>query len=59
LYPSPNIIPVIKTKSIRQAERVPGVGGSVYGVLLAKLEGITAAERPSRKRESNIKGFGE
>ena len=50
------MIPVIKTRSIRQAEHVPGVvGNSTYGVLLAKLEGITPPERPSRRWKGNIK----
>ena len=30
-------------------------GDSAYGVLLAKLEGITPTEGPNRKWEGNIK----
>jgi len=56
LYSSSKIIPVTKARSIREAEHEPGVGGnSAYGVLLAKLEGITPTERPNRKWEGNIK----
>ena len=57
LYPSPNIVPVIKSRRIRWAGHVASMRkrGSVYRVLMGKPEGKTPLLRPRRRWEDNIK----
>jgi hypothetical protein len=57
LYSSPNIIRVIKSRSMRWAGRVArmGEGRGVYRVLVARPEGKRSLGRPRRRWEDNIK----
>jgi hypothetical protein len=50
LYPSPNIIRVIKSRRLRWAAHVAQWGGEgTYGVLVGKLEGRRSLRRSERK----------
>ena len=57
LYSSPNIVRVIKSRSIRGArhERVLGRREAYKGFLWGKPEGKRPLGRPRRKREDDIK----
>jgi hypothetical protein len=57
LYPSPNIVRVIKSRRMRWAGHVArmGEGRDVYRVLVGKPEGKRPLGRPRRRREDNIK----
>jgi hypothetical protein len=57
LYSSPNIVRVIKSRSMRWAGHVAriGVGRCVYRVLVGKPEGKRPVRRPRRRWENNIK----
>jgi hypothetical protein len=57
LYSSPNIVRVIKSRSLRLAGHVArmGEGRDVYRVLVGRLEGKRPLGRPRRRREDNIK----
>ena len=57
LYPSPNIVRVIKTRRVRWAEHVARMGErrGVYRVFIGKSEGMRPLGRPRRKWEDNIK----
>jgi len=57
LYPSPNIVWVIKSRRMRWAGHVARVGKKigVYRVLVGKLEGKRPLGRPMRRWEDNIK----
>jgi hypothetical protein len=67
LYSSPNIIRVIKSRRMRWAGHVAGMGEGrgAYRVLVGRLEGRTPLGRPRRRWEDNIKmdlqevGWGE
>ena len=53
---SPNIVQVIKSRSMRWAGRVACIGErrGVYGVLVGKIEGREPLGRPRRRWEDNI-----
>jgi hypothetical protein len=57
LRSSPNIVRVIKSKRMRQAELVVRMGEArgVYMVLVGKPEGRRPLGRPRRRWEENIK----
>jgi hypothetical protein len=57
LYSSPNIVRVIKSRSMRCAGHVAGMGEgrSVYRVLVGRTEGKRPLGRPRRRWENNIK----
>jgi hypothetical protein len=57
LYPSPNIVRVIKSRRMRGAGHVArmGEGRSVYRVLVGRPEGKRPLGRPRRRWEDNIK----
>jgi hypothetical protein len=57
LYPSPNIIPVIKSREIIREEHVARMGMSRHGcrVLVGKTEGKRSLGRTRSRRENNIK----
>jgi len=57
LYCSPNIVRVIKSRSMRWAGHVAHMaeGRGVYRVLVGKPEGKTPLGRPRRRWEDNIK----
>jgi hypothetical protein len=57
LYSSPNIVRVIKSRRMRWAGHVARMeeGGSVYRVLVGRLEGKRPLGRPWRRWENNIK----
>jgi hypothetical protein len=57
LYPSPNIVRVIKSKRMRWAVHAARVGESrdVYRVCLEQPEGRRPLRRPKRRWEDNIK----
>ena len=57
LYFLPNIARVVKTRRIRWAGRVAGMGEGrgVHRVLVGKPEGKRPLERPRRRWEVNIK----
>jgi len=57
LYPSPNIVRVIKSRRIRWEGYVArmGDGRRVYGVLVGKPEGKRPLDRPRRRWEDNTK----
>jgi hypothetical protein len=57
LYSLPNIVQVVKSKRMRWAGHVARMGEDrgVYRVLVGKPEGKRPLERPSRRREDNIK----
>ena len=57
LYSSPNIIWVIKSSRVKQAERVPHMGErrGVYRVLVGKPEGKRSPGRSKCSWENNIK----
>jgi hypothetical protein len=57
LYSSPNIVRVIKSRTMRWAEHVArmGEGRDVYRVLVGKPEGKRPLGRPRRRWEDNIK----
>ena len=57
LYSSPNIVGVIKSRSMRWAGHVASIGGeaSVYRVLKGKPEAKTPLGRPGRRCDNNIK----
>jgi hypothetical protein len=57
LYSSPNIVRVIKSRSLRWAGHVAriGEGRSVYRVLVGRPEGKRPLGRPRRRWEDNIK----
>jgi hypothetical protein len=56
LYPSPSIVPVIKSGRIRWTGHVASMRerASVYMVLVGKPEGKRALGRPRRRWEDNI-----
>jgi len=57
LYASPNILRVIKSRIMRWAGHVAGVGErrGLYRVLIGKSEGKRPLERPRHRWEDNIK----
>jgi len=57
LYPSPSIFRVIKSKIIRWAGRIAGIGESrdVYKVYFGQPEGKRPLRRPRRRWKDNIK----
>jgi len=57
LYPSPNIVRVIKSRRTRLAGHVAHMGEerSVYRFLMGKPEGKRPLGRPRRRWEDNIK----
>jgi hypothetical protein len=57
LYPSPNIVRVIKSRRMRWAGHVARMGEErgVYRVLVGKPEGKRPLWRPKHGREDNIK----
>jgi hypothetical protein len=57
LYSSPNIVWVIKSRRLRWAEHVAGMGESrgMYRVLVGKPEGKRPLGRPRHRWEDNIK----
>ena len=57
LYPSPNIVRVIKSRRMRWAGRVARMGEErgVYRVLVGKPEGKKPLGRPRRRCVDNIK----
>ena len=57
LYPSPNIVRVIKSNRMRWAGHVArlGEGRDVYRVLVGKPEGRRPLGRPRRRWEDNIR----
>jgi hypothetical protein len=57
LYPSPNIVRVIKSRKMRWVEHVARLreGRGVYRVLVGKPEGKRPLGRPRRRWENNIK----
>jgi hypothetical protein len=57
LYPSPNIVRVIKSRRMRWAEHVAcmGDGRDVYRVLVVRPEGKRPLKRRRRRWEGNIK----
>jgi hypothetical protein len=57
LYPSPNIVRVIKSTRMRWAGHVARMGErrGVYRVLVGRPEGKRPLERPRRRWEDNIK----
>jgi hypothetical protein len=57
LYPSPNIVRMIKSRRIRWAVHVARMGKErgVYRVLVGRLEGKRPLGRPRRRWEDNIK----
>jgi hypothetical protein len=57
LYSSPNIVRVIKSRSMRWAGHVTrmGEGRGVYKVLVGRTEGKRPLGRPRRRWEDNIK----
>jgi hypothetical protein len=57
LYSSPNIVRVIKSRSMRWAGHVArvGEGRGVYRVLVGRPEGKRPLRRPRRRWEDNIK----
>jgi hypothetical protein len=57
LYPSPNIIRVIKSRIMRSAGHVArmGEGRGAYRVLVGRREGRRPLGRPRRRWEDNIK----
>jgi hypothetical protein len=57
LYYTPNIIPTIKSKRMRWAERIVRMGERrvIYRVLVGKPEGKRPLGRPRRKWEDDIK----
>jgi hypothetical protein len=57
LYSSPNIVRVIKSRSMRWARHVArmGEGRGVYRVLVGRPEGKRPLGRPRRRWEGNIK----
>jgi hypothetical protein len=57
LYSSPNIVRVIKSKSMKWAGHVArmGEGRVVYRILVGKPEGKKPLRRPRRRWEDNIK----
>jgi len=54
LYTSPNIIRLIKSRSMRWAEHVAGMGER-RGILVGKPEGKRPLGRPRHRWEDNIK----
>jgi len=58
-YSSHNIVRVIKSRRMRWAEHVAGMGErrSVYGVLMGKPEGKRPLGRPKRRWDVNIKMY--
>ena len=56
-YSLPSILPVIKSRRIRLAGHVSGMGKrrGVYRILVGKPEGKRPFGRPRRRREDNIK----
>jgi hypothetical protein len=59
LYPSPNVIRVIKSGSMRWAEQVARTGDmrSAYNSLVGKPEGSRIRGSSSRRWEENIKMY--
>jgi hypothetical protein len=57
LYPSPNIVRLIKSRRMRWAGHVArmGEGRDVYRVLFGRPEGKSPLGRPRRRWEDNIK----
>jgi hypothetical protein len=57
LYPSPNIIRVIKSRRMRSAEHVARMGEGIgaYRILVGRPEGRRPLGRPRRRWEDNIK----
>jgi len=57
LYSSPNIIRVIKSRTVRWAGQVARMGDSrdVYRILMGKPEGKRQLGRPRLRREDSIK----
>jgi hypothetical protein len=57
LYSSPNIVRVIKSRGMRQAGHVPGMGEGrgAYRILAGRPEGRRQLRRPRRRWEDNIK----
>jgi hypothetical protein len=55
LYCSPNVIRVIKSRRMRWAGHVAGMGRGAYRVLVEKFEGKRPLGRPRRRWEDNIK----
>jgi hypothetical protein len=57
LYPSPNIIRMIKSRRMRWAEHVARMGEkrNAYRILVGKPEGRRPLRRPRRKWVDNIK----
>jgi hypothetical protein len=57
LYPSPNIVRVIKSRRMRWAGHVArmGEGRGVHRVLVEKPEGRRPLRRPRRRWENNIR----
>ena len=57
LYPSPNIVRVIKSRRMRCAGHVARMGEErgMYRVLLGKPEGRRPLERPRRRWVDNIR----
>jgi hypothetical protein len=57
LYPSPNMVQVIKSRRMRWAGHVApmGEGRGVYKVLVGKPEGRKTLGRPRRRWEDNIR----
>jgi len=56
LYPSPNIVRVIKSRRLRWAEHVARMEGrGVYRVFAGRPEGKRPLERPRRRWEDNMK----
>ena len=57
LYPSPNIVRVIKSRRLRWARRVARMeeGRGVHKVLVSKPEGKRPLGRPKHRWEDNIK----
>ena len=57
LYSPPNIVRVIKSRRMRWAEHLARTGnrGSLYRVLVGKLEENRPLRRPRHRREDNIK----
>ena len=57
MYPSPNIVRVIKSKRMRWVGHVALMGEErgVYRVLVGKLEGRRSLGRPKRRWVDNIR----
>jgi hypothetical protein len=55
LYPSPNIVRVIKSRRMRWAGHVARMGEEIYRILVGRPEGKRPLERPRRRWEDNIK----